>query len=215
VKSRLVHPDKRLVQLLDPPFHLTQRDPGYIKAYPPGIRENGGQYTHAAAWVGHAFAGLGSGDDAWRVFDIINPIRRSQTGADAAHYMREPYVLTGDVYGPGQTIGLGGWSWYTGAASWTWQLGVEAILGLRLVNGALAIDPCLPRDWGRAEATIASAHGSIEVVIEDPDGLGQGKRIFTVDGKLRKSTRPIAFPGKSKLRRVVVKLVSKASKPEG
>ena len=115
----IVDPDQRLIRLLMPPFHRTHRDPGYIQAYPAGIRENGGQYTHAAAWLGLAFAGLGEGDKAWRVFDIISPIRRASSPEAAATYLREPYVLPGDVSG-GAHAGKGGWSWYTGAAGWTW-----------------------------------------------------------------------------------------------
>jgi len=201
-RSRLVHQDERLVQLLDPPFHQTPRDPGYIRAYPPGIRENGGQYTHSAAWFGHALAGLGDGDGAWQVFDIINPIRRTESASGARHYTREPYVLPGDVYGPGQNLGLGGWSWYTGAASWTWQLGVEKILGLRLVNGSLTIDPCLPPGWGGFAATISTGKGSIEVTVEDPDKLGRGEMKLSVDGRSRKTQVPIPFPGAGKTRKV-------------
>ncbi|WP_193335573.1 GH36-type glycosyl hydrolase domain-containing protein [Devosia beringensis] len=210
-RSRLVHPDRRLVQLLDPPFQQTPRDPGYIRAYPPGIRENGGQYTHSAAWFGHALAGLGDGNGAWQVFDIINPIRRTQSNSGARHYVREPYVLPGDVYGPGQNIGLGGWSWYTGAAGWTWQLGVEAILGLQLKKGRLAIAPCLPRDWGGFTATVRTESGSIEVVIEDPDRLGHGEMQLFVDGRPRKTLAPIAFPGSGKTRKVRVLLYSAAT----
>ncbi len=208
-KARLIDPGRRLVKLLDPPFLATPRDPGYIKAYPAGIRENGGQYTHAAAWMGHAFAGLGNGDDAWQVFDIINPIRRTQTHDAARRYAREPYVLAGDVYGPGQNIGLGGWSWYSGAAGWTWQLGVEAILGLKMENGALRVSPCLPRDWGHAQAQIASPKGVLVIVIDDPDKLGSGALTVTVDGRRHDAARPVTFPGKGKTRKVIVRIKPK------
>lgn len=178
-RSRLVHQDERLVQLLDPPFHETVRDPGYIPAYPTGIRENGGQYTHSAAWLGHAFAGLGDGDEAWHIFDIINPIRRSDTNAGTRHYAREPYVLAG-----------------------------EAILGLRLDNGRLAIDPCLPRNWGGFEATLSTERGNIEITVEHPDGLGRGNFKLVVDGRARKTRTPISFPGAGKTRKVRVILQS-------
>jgi len=210
--SRLVHQDIRLVQLLDPPFHETPRDPGYIRAYPPGIRENGGQYTHSAAWFGHALAGLGDGDGAWQVFDIINPIRRTESAGGASHYAREPYVLPGDVYGPGQNLGLGGWSWYTGAASWTWQLGVEKILGLRLENGRLAIDPCLPRDWGGYSATVRTSKGAIAVTVEDPDGHGRAEMKLSVDGRPRRTLAPIPFPGPGKTRKVSLVLIGPGSR---
>ena len=120
-------------------------------------------------------------------------------------------MLPGDVYGPGQNIGLGGWSWYTGAAGWTWQLGVEAILGLQLKKGRLAIAPCLPRDWGGFTATVRTESGSIEVVIEDPDRLGHGEMQLFVDGRPRKTLAPIAFPGSGKTRKVRVLLYSAAT----
>jgi len=203
--THLIDDDNRLVKLLDPPFHDTFRDPGYIKAYPPGIRENGGQYTHAAAWLGLAFAKTGDGDTAWRIFDIINPIRRTATGADADIYAREPYVLPGDVSALETRPGLGGWSWYTGAAGWTWQLGVEGILGVTLAAGAIKLDPCLPKKWGRADLTLENARGTINIAIEDPDHLGHGVQWITVDGKrLRGNT--IRFPGRGKIRNVVVRL---------
>lgn len=209
--ARLVHPDTRLVQLLDPPFHGTPRDPGYIRAYPPGIRENGGQYTHSAAWFGHALAGLGDGDGALQVFDIISPIRRTENAGGARHYAREPYVLPGDVYGPGQNLGLGGWSWYTGAASWTWQLGVEAILGLRVIDGHLAIDPCLPRQWGGFTATVRTEKGSIEVSVESPERLGRGEIRLTVDGHPLEKPAPVPFPGPGRTSKVTAVLVGPAS----
>lgn len=205
--ERLVHHRERLVQLLDPAFHSTPRDPGYIKAYPPGIRENGGQYTHAATWLGLAFAGLGDGDKAWQIFDLINPIRRTATKADAEHYAREPYVLTGDVTGPGPSAGQGGWSWYTGASGWAWQLAVEAILGLRLRNGALHIAPCLPKHWGRAEAEIRHANGRISIRIEDPEHAGRGVAWMEADGK-RVRGETVRFPGRNRSRHVVVRLGS-------
>jgi len=203
--EKLVRYDDRLILLLAPPFHDTMRDPGYIKAYPPGIRENGGQYTHAAAWMGHAFAGLGDGDAAWRVFDIINPIRRSDTREAALHYRCEPYVLSGDVSGPGQNLGRGGWSWYSGAAGWTWQLGVAAILGIRLRNGAISIDPCLPKEWGAAEATLKGPKGTISIRVEDPAHAGRGVAAMTVDGK-RGRARLVHFPGRNRTRQVVITL---------
>jgi cyclic beta-1,2-glucan synthetase len=135
--SHLIDRDARLVRLLTPPFDRTQRNPGYIRAYPRGVRENGGQYTHAAAWAGLAFAALGDGDGAYAVFDIINPVRRTDTGDTAALYRAEPYVLPGDVLGAAPHTGRAGWTWYTGAAAWTWQLAVEGIMGLRIVNGTL------------------------------------------------------------------------------
>ena len=142
---------------------------------------------------------------AWRLFDIINPIRRAATKIDAERYAREPYVLTGDVSALESKEGLGGWSWYTGAAGWSWQLGVEGILGLQLVAGAIQIDPCLPKQWGSAQLTLKNARGCINITIEDPEHVGQGVLWITADGKrLRGSS--IRFPGKKRSRDVVVRL---------
>lgn len=182
-QRQLVREEDRLILLLDPPFHKSLRDPGYIQAYPPGIRENGGQYTHAASWLGIAFAGLGDGDSAWRIFDILNPIRRTAEQADVQLYQREPFVLAGDIYSRNANKGRGGWSWYTGAAGWTWQLGVAGILGLRPKSGGLMIDPCLPKHWGGAEITIRRERTIITVLIEDPDHIGRGVKSLTVNGK--------------------------------
>ncbi len=161
--DQLVDPDHRLVRLLAPPFDRTPRDPGYIRAYPPGVRENGGQYTHAATWLGLAFARLGDGDTAWQVFDLINPIRRSATAADIARYRGEPYVMAADVGGAAPFEGRAGWTWYTGAASWSWRLAVEGILGLELRDGALHVAPCLPRGWGGYRARVQGPAGAIEI----------------------------------------------------
>ncbi len=201
--DKLVLEDERLVLLLNPPFHKTDRDPGYIKAYPPGIRENGGQYTHAAAWMGFGFAGIGDGDKAWQIFDIINPVRRTQSRDGALKYRVEPYVLPGDIAGPGQDTGRGGWTWYTGAAGWTWQLGVEAILGIRPVDGAISINPCLPKGWSGAEAALTGPRGTISIRIEDPGNKGAGVLSIKVDGKKTRA-KTVRFPGRGKKRKVVV-----------
>ena len=201
--EKLVSPQERLVRLLAPPFYETSRDPGYIQAYPPGIRENGGQYTHAAAWMGLALSALGDGDRAWQVFDIINPIRRTSAKEGADHYRREPYVLTGDVSGLEGQSGQGGWSWYTGAAGWSWQLAVEGILGVQVRKGEVHLDPCLPKSWGGAEVSLRGANGTVSVVIRDPANAGKGIAAMTVDGKSTKK-RSVRFPGSQKTRKVEV-----------
>ncbi|MCR9139692.1 MAG: DUF3131 domain-containing protein [Alphaproteobacteria bacterium] len=203
----LIDADNRLVKLLDPPFHDTPRDPGYIKAYPPGIRENGGQYTHAATWLGLAFAKSGDGDMAWRIFDMINPIGATATQQDADRYAREPYVLAGDVSSLASRPGFGGWSWYTGAAGWAWQLGVDGILGLTPVAGAVRLDPCLPKNWGRAELMLTNTRGTIRIVIEDPDHVGKGVLWITADGRKLRGNK-VRYPGRNKTREVLVRLGS-------
>jgi cellobiose phosphorylase len=151
VFKHLVRPEHQLVQLLDPPFDQQGPNPGYIAGYVPGVRENGGQYTHGAIWAAMAFAALGRPDDAWAVFDIINPVRHALTPDDVARYKVEPYVVAADVYSVAPHTGRGGWSWYTGSAGWMYRLIVESLLGLRLEtsgDGArLRVAPCLPADW--------------------------------------------------------------------
>lgn len=167
--AHLIDPQHRLVRLLTPAFDKTPRDPGYIRAYPPGIRENGGQYTHAATWLGLAFARLGDGDEAYRIFDLINPARRSARPEDMRAYRGEPYVMPADVGGAAPFEGRAGWTWYTGAAAWAWRLAVEGILGLELRGGALRIAPCLPSDWSGYRATVRGQAGSIAIEVQQVD----------------------------------------------
>jgi cellobiose phosphorylase len=147
VDDRLVRREAGLVQLLDPPFDRTALEPGYIKGYVPGVRENGGQYTHAAIWTAMAFAQLGDGRRAWEVLGLINPVTKSETAERAALYRVEPYVVAADVYGVPPHTGRGGWTWYTGSAAWMYRLMVESLLGLRLVGNRLRLAPCLPESW--------------------------------------------------------------------
>jgi cyclic beta-1,2-glucan synthetase len=187
--DRLVREADRLVLLLSPPFDSMLHDPGYIRAYPPGIRENGGQYTHAATWLGWAYADLGDGERAERIFRLLNPILRARTREESEHYRVEPYVLAGDVYGAPPWVGRGGWTWYTGAAAWAWRLGVERILGLRKDEGDLRIDPCIPPGWKGFEAWVRLGAQRIHVVVENPDGFGHGVATITLDGTPLDSNR--------------------------
>ena len=147
VYARLVRKDASLIQLLDPPFDKSEMDPGYIKGYVPGVRENGGQYTHAAIWTVMAFAALGDSRRAWELLNMINPVNHAKTAADVAIYKAEPYVVAADVYGVAPHAGRGGWSWYTGSAGWMYRLILESLLGLRLDVDKLHFAPCLPADW--------------------------------------------------------------------
>ena len=207
IKARFLNASAITIPLLDPPFHNTDRDPGYIYAYPPGVRENGGQYNHAAAWLGMAFGLLGDGDTAWRVFDLINPIRRSLNIDSARHYAREPYVLSGDIDTQDSANGKGGWSWYTGSASWTWQLGIEGILGLRALEGGFIIAPSLPREWGGAQVTLKSDQGELHIIIDDSDKIGHGKVKLTIDGEPVSGNR-IEYPGAGKLSHIIASISS-------
>ncbi len=145
--QHLVHRDTRLVQLLDPPFDTSKPSPGYIQGYVPGVRENGGQYTHAAAWAAMAFAALGDAERAWELFALLNPLRHAESAEDVAIYQVEPYVVAGDVYAFPPHAGRGGWSWYTGSAGWMYQLIVESLLGLQRRGNKLTVRPLLPKTW--------------------------------------------------------------------
>lgn len=158
VRAALIARQSKVILLLTPPFDKSDQDPGYIKGYPPSIRENGGQYTHAAVWVVMAIAQLGSGDEASELFHMINPINHSRTPAEVARYRLEPYVLAGDVYARPPHAGRGGWSWYTGSAGWLYRAGLENILGLRRRGATFMVEPCVPSSW--PEYTIEWRHGS-------------------------------------------------------
>ncbi|MBK9470762.1 MAG: cyclic beta 1-2 glucan synthetase [bacterium] len=147
VDARLVRREAGLVQLLDPPFDRSALEPGYIKGYVPGVRENGGQYTHAAIWTAMAFAHLGDGRRAWEVLGLINPVTKAATAEQAALYRVEPYVVAADVYGVPPHTGRGGWTWYTGSAAWMYRLMVESLLGLQLTGNRLRLAPHLPPSW--------------------------------------------------------------------
>ena len=179
----LVSQDEQLASLLWPAFDKGPNDPGYIKAYPPGIRENGGQYSHAAAWLAMAFAKIGDPDKAYAIFNMINPVTRSDEGGRAEHYRLEPYAVAGDISANNDHRGRGGWSWYTGAAGWAWQLATHSILGLKKTEGRLVIDPCIPKTWGVYNATMRVKKGLISIRVEDPAGIGCGDVKLTVNGQ--------------------------------
>jgi len=147
VDERLVRREHGLVQLLDPPFDTSALNPGYIKGYAPGVRENGGQYTHAAVWAAMAFARLGDNRRAWELFTMINPVNHARSAEEAAAYKVEPYVVAADVYSVPPHTGRGGWSWYTGSAAWMYRLMVESLLGFSREVDKLRFTPCLPPNW--------------------------------------------------------------------
>ena len=193
VDQYLVRRDDGLALLFTPPFDKTLLDPGYIKGYPAGIRENGGQYTHAAIWSVIAFAMLGEGDKAGELFSLLNPISRSGTPAGADRYKVEPYVISADVYAAEAHVGRGGWTWYTGAAGWMYRAGLEWILGIRRQGAMLILDPCIPRTWPGFE--IAFRHGAAryEISVENPKGLSRGVSAADLDGKALSGT-PVQIP---------------------
>jgi cyclic beta-1,2-glucan synthetase len=183
VGEYLVRPVDGIVLLLTPPFDRMTHDPGYIKGYLPGIRENGGQYTHAAVWALMAHAALGDGDRAMELFNLINPINHANTRLGVQRYKAEPYVLAGDVYGELPHIGRGGWSWYTGSAAWMYRAGIEWILGFRLKGTTLCIDPCLPRGWTGFKMTFRYHSARYEILVDNPQRVSCGVRSITVDDR--------------------------------
>jgi cyclic beta-1,2-glucan synthetase len=182
VRAYLIARQSRIILLLTPPFDHSAQDPGYIKGYPPGIRENGGQYTHAAVWVVMAIARLGSGDEATELFHMINPVNHTRTPADVARYRIEPYVMAGDVYSRDLHAGRGGWSWYTGSAGWMYRAGLESILGLRRRGETFVVDPCVPSSW--SESSISWQHRSTkyEIVVTNPSRVWKGVMSAELDG---------------------------------
>jgi cyclic beta-1,2-glucan synthetase len=184
VEEHLVRDDARLIMLLTPPFDETPKDPGYIKGYLPGVRENGAQYTHAALWVVLATAMQGHGDRAFELFQMLNPLTHARTPEEVATYKVEPYVVPADVYtDPGQ-LGRGGWTWYTGSASWMYRVGLEGILGLRKRGDTLYVEPRAPAAW--RQYTIEYRHGRSRyvIVVHNEDGEARGAASVTVDGVL-------------------------------
>jgi cellobiose phosphorylase len=180
--EHLVRRDAKLVLLLDPPFDKADFDPGYIRGYVPGVRENGGQYTHAAVWAAMAFAALGESDRAWEVLDLINPVRHAQTPDEIAIYKVEPYVITADVYGLAPHTGRGGWSWYTGSAGWTYRLIVESLLGVRREGTRLRIDPRLPKHWDEVAIDYRYRETRYRITITQAAGEKSGEISVSVDG---------------------------------
>jgi len=204
-EEHLVRDSEGVVPLLWPPFDLTERDPGYIKAYPPGIRENGGQYSHAAAWLGWAFAELGDGERALRVFRLLNPIERTARPEGVRRYRLEPYAIAADIASLEPHLGRGGWSLYTGAAGWAWRLGVEAILGLRRLGSELRIAPHLPPSWPGFEATLRTPEGVLEIEVQNPERVGSGRVELHVDGAPVAGDR-VPLPTGGEVRRVVARV---------
>ncbi len=182
VRTFLMARGTKALLLLHPPFDLSAQDPGYIKGYPPGIRENGGQYTHAAVWTVMALTHLGSGDEAAEMFHMLNPVNHARQAADAARYQLEPYVMAGDVYGHPSHRGRGGWSWYTGSAGWMYRAGVERILGLRRAGSVFMVDPCIPSAWPEYRMSWRCRRTTYEITVSNPERRCRGVIEATLDG---------------------------------
>lgn len=183
LESHLVDKENGLIKLLDPPFEKSKIEPGYIKAYLPGVRENGGQYTHAAMWAISAFAKLGLGDKAVKYFTMINPIEHSKTKDAAKKYKVEPYVIPADIYEAKGLEGRGGWTWYTGSASWFCKVGLEDILGLNIENEILRIKPCISKDWKEYSIRYKYKNTIYNIKVQNPNNKNTGVEKFILNGR--------------------------------
>jgi cyclic beta-1,2-glucan synthetase len=183
VRAHLVRRGHGLVALLTPPFDRSAEEPGYIKGYPPGVRENGGQYTHAAVWVVMAMARLGYGDEAVELFHLLNPANQTRTAADVERYRGEPYVLAGDVLAHPSHAGQAGWTWYTGSAGWMYRAGIESILGLTRVGATFAIDPCIPAAWPGYSVAWRFGATPYDVEVDNPGGRSRGVAAAWLDDR--------------------------------
>jgi cyclic beta-1,2-glucan synthetase len=198
VMEHLVDREGKLIKLLTPAFDKTAKNPGYIKGYPPGVRENGGQYTHAAAWVIIASAIQGRGDQAFELFDLINPINATSSAKGVDTYQAEPYVMCGDVYSESPLRGRAGWSWYTGSSGWLYQAGVEYILGLKVQPMGFYIDPCVPQSWDRVTMRYRRGARTFSIEILNPSGVERGVRSLEVNGDVfPNGLVPFEHPGYS------------------
>ncbi len=183
VRTHLVRRDAKIVLLLTPPFDRTRHDPGYIKGYLPGIRENGGQYTHGAIWAVVALAGLGMGDEAMELFHLINPINHMRSAEDAERYKVEPYAVAADVYAHPMHVGRGGWTWYTGSAGWMYQAALRALLGIQRRGNRLRVQPCIPRVWPEFVVTWVIRGTTYRFVVVNPEHRSRGVASATLDGE--------------------------------
>lgn len=182
-REHLVREDDRLVLLFTPPFDASSPSPGYVKGYPPGVRENGGQYTHAALWLVMAVARSGDGKGATSLLRLLNPIEHAREPEDVERYRVEPYVVAADVYRLPGRIGQGGWTWYTGSASWMYRVWIEEVLGLKVRGDRLSLDPVLPPQWDRVTVTYRRGRAVHEITIENPDGVSRGVGAIEMDGR--------------------------------
>ena len=183
LENHLVDRENGIIKLLDPPFEKGKLNPGYIKSYLPGVRENGGQYTHAAVWVIIAESILGFGDKATELYRMINPIEHARTKDASNKYKVEPYVIPADIYGTSNLAGRGGWTWYTGSSSWYYKAGIEFILGLKIKNGVMSIEPCIPKDWKEYNIKYKWKNSFYNIVVKNPNGKNSGVEEVILNGE--------------------------------
>jgi cyclic beta-1,2-glucan synthetase len=210
VSDYLIRYGDDLLLLFTPPFDKTERNPGYIKSYPPGVRENGGQYTHAAIWSVIAYSLLGEGDRAMDLLRMLNPIQRTNTRTGVYAYKVEPYVLSADIYSESPHARRGGWTWYTGAAGWYYRAGVEYILGLQVRGDQLVFDPCIPKTWRNYSIFYQHENTRYEITVENPHGVSSGISLIEIDGECQlNTTNSISLQNDGQVHQVRVLLGSK------
>lgn len=183
LENHLIDKDNGIIKLLDPPFEKGKLEPGYIKAYLPGVRENGGQYTHGAIWVIIAESILGFGDKALEFYKMINPIEHTRTKEACNKYKVEPYVIPADVYGAGNLIGRGGWTWYTGSSSWYYEAGIRYILGLTIKEGYIELNPCIPKEWKEYKIQYKWKESIYNIIVKNPNEKNKGITKIKINGE--------------------------------
>jgi cyclic beta-1,2-glucan synthetase len=193
--EHLVREDARLIMLLTPPFNKGTHDPGYIQGYLPGVRENGAQYTHAALWAALAAARLGQGDRAMHLYQMINPVTHALTPEDVATYKVEPYVVAADVYTAEGHVGRGGWTWYTGSASWLYRVGLEGILGFTKRGETLSMNPCIPSAWDGFYVEYRHGGSTYCIVVNNPSHVERGVQSVMLDGAPVEGALPLVTDG--------------------
>jgi cyclic beta-1,2-glucan synthetase len=207
VEKYLLRREEGLMLLFTPPFDKAQPNPGYIKGYPPGIRENGGQYTHAALWAALAYGMLGDGDKLGELIWLLNPIHHASTNAAIHRYKVEPYAVAADVYGVPPHVGRGGWTWYTGSAGWMYRVALETLLGFNVQGSSVQLNPCIPRHWSGFDIRFRHGASSYDIAVENPSRVNRGVVAAELDGAalpLKPLIIPLADDGKEHTVRVVL-----------
>jgi cyclic beta-1,2-glucan synthetase len=194
VDEYLLRRNDKLSLLFTPPFDNPAHDPGYIKSYPPGVRENGGQYTHGAVWAAMAFAMQGDGDRAGELLSMLNPIHHSDSPSAVLRYKVEPYVVCADLYSMPPQVGRGGWTWYTGSAGWMYRVMLEWLLGFRVQGTNLVLDPCIPRGWPGFEISFRYRSAHYDISVENPLGVCRGVLAVKLDGEMLTGTKNLLIP---------------------
>ncbi|XXF61896.1 glucoamylase family protein [Thermoanaerobacterium thermosaccharolyticum] len=211
LENYLIDYDNAIIKLLSPPFDKGDLNPGYIKGYVPGVRENGGQYTHAAIWAIMAYAVVGDGDKAYRLYSMINPINHSRTPIENSKYKVEPYVMAADVYAVEPNTGRGGWTWYTGSSGWMYRVAIEHILGFKKEKNMLIINPCVPKDWTKYKIEYIYRNNTKYIIqVENPERINRGVQEVNVDGKIVDGNK-IALKDDGQIHQVSVMMGTKIS----